>query len=335
MTKVCTLAIDIGATKTLFALVNDQLEVVDELKIKTDPGKGETSFVKRLEASVQTVVKNARENDWKICGVGAGIPGEVDIDGGEIGACPNIPFLPNCGLRQRLARLTRSAVVFANDCHLALLGVHQVGAATGYKNVIGVFLVSGIGGAVMIDGRLHLGASGVAGDLGHYLLQPIGPLAGSDRQGLLDDFVSRAALSSEAARLAAKQWASYLQREIGTDVRNIRSSHLAEAIKHGDECIEDLVRSRMRTVGIVLSNFVDFLNPELVVLGGGLVEAMPRLVRAEVKMGIKEHTTPRARKAVQVVVSKLKGHAVTIGAAKLSQQHGQRKKARPRNLRGK
>jgi glucokinase len=332
MTKSCTLGIDIGATKTMFALFNDELELLDEIKIKTEPGKGERAFIERLNASVQTLLQQAGKKDFEVTGVGAGIPGEVDIDGARIEACPNIPFLPQIGLHERLAKLTRCPVAFANDCHVALLGEHQVGAAAGYNNVIGVFLGSGVGGAVMINGHLHLGVSGSAGDIGHYLLHPIEPLAGSDHQGFLDDFVSRTALSSDAARLAAKQWAPYLQKDAGTDVRNIRSSHLAKAIKHGDKCIEDLVRSRMRMVGIVLSNFVDFLNPELVLLGGGLVEAMPQLVRTEVKMGIQEHTTPRARKAVRVVVSKLKRHAVTTGAAKLAQAYGTAKGTKARGM---
>ena len=97
-----------------------------------------------------------------------------------------------------------------------------------------------------------------------------------------------------------------------------RSGELAEAIDHGDKSIEDLVRSRMRTVGIVLSNFIDFINPDLVLLGGGLVESMPKLVREEVKRAIKDHATPDAGRAVRVVVSKLKRHAVTTGAAQLA-----------------
>jgi glucokinase len=251
-----------------------------------------------------------------VVGAGLGIAGSVESGG--IADCPNVPFLKHCGVRERLAKLTRRKVLVGNDCQLALFGEHQTGAAVGFTNVIGVFLGSGIGGAVILNGRLHIGVSGCAGDLGHYLIQPIAPLAGSSRQGFLDDFGSRTALASEAARFAAKQWAPYLQEAVGTDVCKIRSGELADAIEHGDRCIEDLVRTRMRMVGIVLSNFVDFLNPDLVLLGGGLVEAMPKLVRTEVKMGIKEHATPRAGKAVRVVVSKLKRHAVTTGAAKLA-----------------
>ena len=328
MTRKCTLGIDIGATKTLLALFDDDLELLDELKMKTEAAEGAKAYLKRLETSVRTLRDNARKRRCDIASVGIGIPGDVDIDAQRIRACPNIPFLPKSRLHERLAKMLGRPVVLGNDCHMALFGEQQLGAARGYNDVIGVFLGSGIGGALLIGGRIHVGVSGCAGDLGHYLLQPIEPLAGAERQGLLDDFASRMALSSEAARMAAKQWAPYLEQSTGTDVRDIRSSQLAKAIKHGDKRVEELVRGRMHAIGIVLANFVDFLNPELVLLGGGLVEAMPRLVRSEISKGIENHTTPRARKAVRVVVSTLKRHAVTTGAAKVAQNH-QRGRRRP------
>ncbi|HEY2815897.1 MAG TPA: ROK family protein [Casimicrobiaceae bacterium] len=325
MRRKCTLGIDIGATKTLLALFDEHLEPLDELKIKTAAAEGEKAFLANLESAVRTLRAAAREKRLDIAGAGIGIPGDVDVDRARILACPNIPFLPKSRLHERLAKWLQRPVVLGNDCHLALFGEHELGAARGFNDVIGIFLGSGIGGALLIGGNVHFGVSGCAGDLGHYLLQPIEPLAGADRQGFLDDFASRMALSSEAARMAAKQWAPYLQRETGTDVRDIRSSQLAKAIKHGDTRIEELVRVRMHAIGIVLSNFVDFLNPELVLLGGGLVEAMPRLVRSEIRKGIEDHTTPRASKAVRVVVSELKRHAVTTGAARLAQELPQRK----------
>jgi glucokinase len=125
-------------------------------------------------------------------------------------------------------------------------------------------------------------------------------------------------MAGEAARLASKQWAPHLLKTVGTDISNIRSGQLADAIENGDKSIEDLVRGRARMVGIALSNMVDFINPEIVLLGGGLVEAMPDLIRKEVKTGIEEHATPEALDGLQVVVAKLKGHAVTTGAAKLA-----------------
>jgi glucokinase len=201
---------------------------------------------------------------------------------------------------------------------MGLYGEHQLGAAVGARNVLGVFLGTGIGGAMIIDGKLHLGTGGVAGDIGHYLVQPFGPLGGSERQGVLDDFASRTAIAATAAAYASKQWAPHLLEMAGTDLANMRSHTLAKAISKGDKPIEDLIRSRARIVGIVLSNLIDFINPDMVVLGGGLVEKMTHLIHKEVEAGIRDHTTPEALEGFKVVTSKLLGQAVATGAAKMA-----------------
>jgi len=205
-----------------------------------------------------------------------------------------------------------------NDVQAGLYGELELGAARGARHAIGIFIGTGIGGALAIDGKIYTGANGVAGDIGNYLLHAMGPLAGSLREGVLDDVASRTAISGDAAVLAAKRWAPKLRAIAGTDVNKIRSSDLAKAIEAGDTAVEKLVRSRARVVGIALSNLVDFLNPEVVVLGGGLVDAMPNLVRNEIRKGIKGHATPAAFKELKVRASKLGDHAVTAGAARLA-----------------
>jgi glucokinase len=121
------------------------------------------------------------------------------------------------------------------------------------------------------------------------------PLAGSDRGGQLDTIASRAAIAGEAAALATKRNAPHLSDSVGTDVKKITSTALADAIQRGDEDVEELVRNRARILGIILSNMVDFLNPQMIVLGGGLVDAMPDIITQEVTAGIKSHATPEAQ----------------------------------------
>lgn len=206
----------------------------------------------------------------------------------------------------------------SNDVHAGLYGEHRLGAAVGARHIIGVFVGTGIGGALIIDGKLHLGAAGCSGDIGNYLLHAIGPMTGSPREGVLDDVASRTGIAGDAATLAAKQWAPVLLKNVGTDVTRIKSGDLAEAIKGGDKAVEDLVRSRAHVIGIALSSLIDFINPDMVVLGGGLVEAMPNLMRQEIRRGIKNHTSENAFKHLKVVVARLHDHAVTAGAAKLA-----------------
>ena len=321
MRKRGSIGIDIGGTKTLFALFDQDLQVVEEVKIKTQADKGEETFTEALKSAVDTLTKKAEKEKLSVASVGVGCAGTVDAAGERFKATPNIPFMKDYEIAARLAKLTGAPVSLLNDVHAGLYGEHQLGAATGHQHVIGVFLGTGIGGALIVDGQLVGGARGHAGNIGHYLIEPFGPLAGSNRHGVLDDVLGRTAIAGAAASLAAKQLAPHLAKTAGTDVSKIRSGELAEAIDGHDRAIEDLVRSRARILGIALSNMVDFLNPEMIVLGGGLTEAMPDLIRSEVEAGIQAHATPEAREGLRVAVAKLGGHAVTTGAAKWALDH--------------
>jgi glucokinase len=317
MIELGSIGIDIGGTKILFALFDPKFQPVDEIKIKTGDLHTTREFKDALSESLGTLMKKAAKGNLQLAGVGIGCAALLN-GGGTIKSAPNIPILDGLPLRNIVGKITSLNVTLVNDVDAGLYGEQQFGAAVGCKNVIGVFIGTGIGGALIIDGKLYRGASGHAGDIGHYLLQPLNTLAGSDRHGVLDDVASRTAIAAEAAALALKHAAPHLLKLAGTDLKKIGSNVLAESIAKGDEEVEKLVRSRSQMLGIVLSNMVDFLNPEMLVLGGGFTDAMPDIVREEVEAGVRAHSTPEAAEALKVVAATLKNHAVTTGAAKLA-----------------
>jgi glucokinase len=317
MIQLASIGIDIGGTKTLFGLFDHDFKLVEEIKVKTGDMHSAKEFKQVLTDSLTELSKKAAKPGLLLGGVGIGCAALLNEDG-SVKTAANIPFLDGFPLRSVVGKVTGLNVVVVNDVDAGLYGEFRFGAAVGCRHVIGVFIGTGIGGALIIDGKLHRGANGVAGDIGHYLLQPFGPLSGSDRHGVLDDVASRTAIAAEAAALALKHNAPHLLKIAGTDVKKIGSNVLAESIAKGDKEIENLVRHRSQMLGIVLSNIVDFLNPEMVVLGGGFTDAMPDLVREEVEAGLRAHATKEASEDLKVVVAKLKGHAATTGAAKLA-----------------
>lgn len=312
------LGIDIGGTKTMVGVFDRELDVRAEQKFRTGAGRAADDFVAELTRAIASVLAETKLDVKDVAAVGIGVAGLIDEQGTAIIDAPNIPLLKDCDFATILSKARLPAPVFINDCQAALLGEAQAGAARRARNAIGVFVGTGVGAALLIDGAPYLGSGGIAGNIGRFRVDPLASLAGSTRHGYVDDACSRTALASEAASLAARHYAPYLAAHAGTDVAAIRSGDLRDAIDHGDDAIAELVRSRMRLLGIVLVNLVDLLNPDLVLLGGGVVEAMPDLVRDEVKAAIREHATPAAREHVKVVVSKLAGHAVTAGAAHLA-----------------
>lgn len=309
-----TIGIDIGGTKMLFALFDEKFRVVDEFKTKTPGAK---DFDEALLDGTKKLLRKVEKESLTLLGVGIGCSGTIDRAKGTVKESLNVPFLKDYPFGRTIAKATGANVFLGNDAHLGLYGEQQLGAAAGLRHVIGVFFGTGIGGAVIIDGKLHLGASGGAGEIGHFLVSPLGRLTGSERKGMLDDVISRFAVAGEAASIAARHEAPALYALAGSDVNKILSGTLAESISKGDKKIEEMLRSRVRMAGISLSNLVDFLSPELVVLGGGMVEAMPKLYLEEIERCIQEHTVPGVRRTVKVAVAKLKDHCVTAGAAKM------------------
>lgn len=317
--KRAYIGIDIGGTKSLYALLDERFQVLDEKKLRTHPDKGGAeAFTTAMSRAVKSLLKEAKSRKLEVRCVGVGCAGDIDMKTGTIRASPNLSILDGYPLHDKLERLTGAKVFVGHDVQAALYGEFRRGAAKKARHAFGVWIGTGVGGALLIDRKLHLGACGVAGDIGNYLLHAIDVSQDVVRKEVLDSVASRTAIAADAAALAAKHNAPALAKAGGTDVREIKANVLAAAIRRGDKAVEKLVRSRVSVVGAALSNMVDFLNPDTIVLGGGLVEAMPRLVKGEIRKAIDAHTTKKASKAVDVVVSKLLDHAGTIGAACLA-----------------
>jgi glucokinase len=315
-----SIGIDVGGTKTLLALFDAELEVLAESKFRTHPEKGGIkAFERALAAELEALARIARKRNLALKHVGVGCAGDIDLRKGIVRSSPNLTFLDGYPFRERLEKLTGARAFVANDVQAALYGEYRLGAARKARHVVGVWLGTGVGGALIVDGRLHLGATGRAGNIGNYQLHTVEVAATGAHADVLDNAASRTAIAGEAAALAAKHRAPALRRNAGTDVDDIKAGDIAQAIREGDKAVSRLVRGRANLVGAAVSNLVDFLNPDLVVLGGGLVEALPDLIRREVRKSIDAHASRKAAKAVKVVVAKLHSHAGTVGAARLAQ----------------
>jgi len=317
--KRAILGIDIGCTKSLYTLFDESFEVLAEEKLRTHPEKGGSkAFTRTMKKTVEGLVREAKRRGLELRVVGVGCAGDIDMRHGVVRSSPNLAFLDDYPMAHRLAKLTGAKVFVGNDVHAGLYGEMKLGAARGCQHVIGVFLGTGVGGALAVHGRLFLGASGLAGDIGNYLLHAVDATQEKARKDVLDNVASRTAIAGDAAALAAKRWAPRLRAKSGTDVTEIGAGDIAAAIRAGDKAVEKLMRSRAAVVGAAISNFVDFLNPDMVVLGGGLTEAMPQLMRREVKKAVKAHAAPKAAKAARIVTARLHDRAVSTGAAKLA-----------------
>ncbi len=316
--RPAVLGIDIGGTKTLCLLVSKRRETLKAAKFKTAPDEGLKQFRRHLFEVVTSLAEKAGQKGYKLAGIGVGCAGSIDHKNGIIQTSPNLLSLEGFAMEKELKAAVKTGVLLDNDVQLGVMAEHRLGAGRGCDNVLGVFFGTGVGGAVVIDGRVYRGASGMGGQVGAVLAQPVGGPEAALSHGILDRIASKAAIASEALVMAVKNWAPYLHKQVGTDLAKVTWGALSRAIEHGDQRIDEMLRARMRVVGIALSSVVNFLNPELLVLGGGLMDQLPRLVLAEVESGLREYLVPEVAQALKVRAATLGGNAVALGAADLA-----------------
>lgn len=311
-----TIGIDVGGTKVLTALLDAQFRVVSEVKQKTRPEKGERHFMDTLTDTIGAVMKDGNVGRKEILGIGMGCPGFINSRTGFIVSSPNIAFLKNFPLAARLSKETGVDVCVGNDVQTGLYGEFRLGAAKGYSNVVGIFMGTGIGGAIIVNGEPYSGSSGSAGEVGHILFDPEGPLCGCGHYGCYEAYAGRLAIAAEAAITVARGRAPALLQRSGTDLKEIKSGALAKSIEDGDRAIESLLRQKAGLVGLMMANLVNILNPELIVLGGGVVEAMPGLIAREAERVMRERALFSSSRHVKVATAKLKDHSVVMGAGR-------------------
>ncbi len=316
--KKFMIGIDLGGTKIFTVLLDSKFKVRAERKDRVDVYQGEKFFMKSIVAGVNGVLADAKVSPKQLLCAGAGCPGLIDSPKGFVKISPNISFLKNYPLREKLQKLLKVPVWIENDVNAGLYGEHQFGAARGYSHVAGIFMGTGVGGAFILDGELYRGATGGAGEIGHTYLSIPSFLPDSPEFATLESMTGRLAIAASAGFLIAKQKARHLYEEVGYDIKKIKSRVLSQAIDEGDSALKTLVASRARLVGISMANIVNLLSPEIFVLGGGMVEAMPEIILPRARETMKEFALAPMVKTVKVEAAKLKDHSVAMGAAKLA-----------------
>ncbi len=318
MAQRAVLGIDIGGTKTLCTLVDENFRIVQTVKFKTAPAGGRDAFLKQLFTAARELLRRAKNDKLGMVGIGAAIAGRVDFKKRVIEAAPNVLFLEGFAIGRALQKTLHLECVVGNDVQLALYAEHQLGVASGLENVLGVFFGTGVGGAAVINGKIYRGSNGHGGQVGSILAHPVGGADAVESHGMLDRIASKAAIAGTALALGVKQWAPNLYKEVGTDISKVSWGALARARSKGDRQVEGLIRARMKAAGAALSSIVNFLNPDMLVLGGGLTEEMPRLIVSEVESSLREYLVPEVARALKVKPAKFGNTAGAIGAAKLA-----------------
>lgn len=279
------IGIDVGGTFIKIGLVSAGGRIIARRKIPTPP------------RADYRVIFNAIK-DFEAAGIGIGVPGFVNTDKGIVHKLVNIKGWDNVPLQRLLEKAAGMPVRIDNDVNCMVLGEVAFGIAKGKRNVFGITLGTGVGGGIVIDGRIYRGSSFTAGEVGHVTVVKDGPRCNCGNRGCLEALVGN-------RRIIAKGGMSPQELE-------------AQA-KRGNKKAIRIWQEAGEYIGIVLAGIVNVLNPELIVIGGGIAKAGD-LIMKPIRNAIKKRAVPIARDIVKIKFSKLGDDAGVLGAAALMKQ---------------
>lgn len=307
------IGIDLGGTKIETALVDTNGEIAETQRTPTEAKQGPDHVVDIIISTIRTrFLQNARQ---PVGSIGIGVAGQVDPDTGVVRRAPNLDWR-DFPIRERLEVALNLPVAVLNDVQAITYGECRHGVGRGVKNLVCLFAGTGVGGGVVIGGELVRGTSGNAGEFGHMTIERDGLPCSCGSSGCLETFVGGWAVAKRAREraIAAPATAAALLRLSGGTVEGITAALVGDAAAQGDALARGLVEETGVALGIGLAAIANALNPELLILGGGIVEGLPGLVEiAERELG--RRALAAALRPLRVVRSRLGADAGVIGSA--------------------
>jgi glucokinase len=311
--------VDLGGTKILAGVFTPQLKLLQTAKLSTKSGRGFEAVVDRIARCVRDAVDEADLSLKNVKALGIGAPGAVDPETGEVVFAPNLEW-KDAPLKRELEKLLGVPVFAENDTNLCTLGVHEVELKAKPRHMLGIFLGTGVGGGLIIDGKLYGGFNRTAGEVGHMVIEVGGPQCGCGNKGCFEALASRTAIFRQIQQAIREGGKTVLTEMLGNDLGDMKSGDLRKAIKRGDKLVEKIVENAAEYTGIAVANLINVLNPEIVVLGGGVIDALEDEMMAIIVETAFDYAMAGTTDGIQIVASKLGDHAGITGGAVLAKQ---------------
>ena len=306
----CVIGVDLGGTKLLAGVVDRDLAVYHRAVRRSSSATTE-ELLDKLVAAV-TEVRESASAEFEVLAVGIGIPSLVDLERGVPGFTAHLP-LAGLPFRDVMAERLALPVFVANDATLAMLAEHRYGAARGVSDAVMLTVGTGIGGGLVVGGRLVHGAVGAAGEPGHMVVDLDGPPCACGSVGCLETLASGSALGREGARVARAASDSLLAAALSSG-REITGALVTELAHDGDRAARDVVALVGMRLGAGIAGLVNLLNPSVVVVGGGMVAAGDLLLEPA-RTVVRERALPPSRDIVRIVPSRFGDESGMLGAA--------------------
>lgn len=310
---MASIGIDLGGTKIYgVRLKGADLDVVAEAKGKTPVQGGPMAVVDAIAKVVAELGLGANDT------IGVGAPGVIDVAKGVVRAAPNLPgWVEPFALGPALAEtLGVAKIVIDNDVNVGVVAEHRLGAGRDADELLGVFVGTGVGGGLILDGRLRRGATGLAGEIGHVVVVPGGRSCSCGGRGHLEAYAGRAGMERRAKALENKGHDTVLVEL--AKAKRMTSSVWAKALASGDQVTIDLIDEAVGALGRAIAGVILTLDLQLVVVGGGLADRLGAAFVGRIEQAVRSDLFGGAGSPVRVVGAELGDRAGAIGAALLA-----------------
>lgn len=312
------LAVDVGGTKIQAAAVEASGMVLCRHKRATPRGVGPKPVLAAIEDAIGELLHHDDRVDAKrLAAIGMAIPGVVDMESGQIVVTPNME-LSGAPIAERVEKAFGVPVAMGNDCNLGTLGERWLGAARGASSAVGILVGTGIGGGFVQGSRMWCGARDSAMEIGHIVMQIGGPMCGCGNRGCFEALASRTAIERDLREAVAAGRSTVLSELVEGDLDVVRSSVLRQALELGDALTQEVVGRAAEVLGHACLTVRHLIDPEVIVLGGGVVEACSGFIMPIVERVVDADQLPGSRRGGGVLVSPLGDDAVVLGAVALA-----------------
>lgn len=311
------ITIDLGGTKILSALLNSKNEIVGRVKQPTDSTQGPDFIVECIVESIQKLFTNFNVSEKNIKAISMGVPGTVNPISGILSNAPNLG-IKDFNIKGELQKSFDIPVLLENDVNLAALGIKKYEFDDKVNNMLVVFVGTGIGGALLLDGNIYRGSNFFAGEIGHMLVSSKGELSGSKKSKSFEMLASRTAIVNRINNELANGTESNILEFIKGN--KIKSSALAKSVESGDKLVIKEIKRASKIIGSVLGSITTLLNIDTIVLGGGVVEALGDIILIQVEKSFKKAVLTEPGKNVKIITTKLGDDAPLYGGILLAEE---------------
>jgi glucokinase len=314
---------DLGGTNLRAAIVDVDASrgaVLHLMSVPTLAREGHDAVMKRMADLTLEVIHSAGMKKEEIGGIGIGVPGMLDLESGETLFLPNLPGTwPHIPLRDTISKITGLPTAILNDVRSITNGEWRFGAGKGMDTVAVFAIGTGIGGGLVINGQLHLGIGGTAGELGHTVIDYNGPRCGCGNYGCLEVFASGPAIAAMGVKGVIQGLTTKIGEMCEYDLNRITPQLIATAAESGDEYARDIYEKAGFYLGVAASNICASIGPRRIIIGGGVAKAGDLLLKPMRRtMNERVHIMPVEQ--VEIVLAQLGDNAGVIGAACWAEQ---------------